>query len=536
MKKITSEIFKEALISGVNGIRNDSNRIDALNVFPVPDGDTGSNMSATAKYAGEELLKKSTNTIGEVSKVFARGMLLGARGNSGVILSQIFKGVAVAFQDKISATVLDIVEAFLSAEKYAYKSVMKPVEGTILTVIRETAQGLKKQVNEKMSIEDIFLLAKDLSKKSVQNTPNLLPVLKEVGVVDSGGEGLYKIIEAISLHLNGQPTKYVEQKGSEIFLSEETYNGEFGYCTEFIVKLKDPNSFKKDKFSEALEKMGNSAVIVLDEEILKVHIHAIKPGRIISFAQKFGEFLKIKIENMNEQASENKNLVNNKEKNKQELNIAVVSCNVGQGIINDMKEYGANFIIEGGQTMNPSASDIIKAIKSVNSKQVIILPNNSNIILAAQQAAQTITDKKVIIIPTKTQMQGLAAIINFDREGKLEANKDEMNEIIETVGTIQVTKASRTTKIEGVKVTENEYLSIGNKKIYGSFSSSSKAAEVALKNTIDEDSEIVTIYYGDDSTLSDAQEVSSFIENNFDIEVEVKQGSQPIYNFLISVE
>ncbi len=541
MKVITADKLKMALLSGVNGVRNDSARIDALNVFPVPDGDTGSNMSATAKYAGEELEKKDPKTIGEVSQIFARGMLLGARGNSGVILSQIFKGISVSFQDKKQATTFEVVEAFLSAEEYAYKSVMKPVEGTILTVIRETAQNLKKAVTAAMSIEEVFKLVVTLSKKSVENTPNLLPVLKEVGVVDSGGEGLFKFFEAMSLAFEGKPVEYKETNSNEIFLSEETYEGEFGYCTEFIVNLKAHDHFKKEKFQEALNKMGNSAVVVVDEDILKVHIHAIKPGRVISFAQKFGEFFKIKIENMSEQASENQAM--SKENNSQtenvgdeELNIAVVSCNVGQGIINDMKEYGANFIIEGGQTMNPSASDIIKAINAVNSNNVIILPNNSNIILAAQQAAQTITDKKVVIIPTKTQMQGLAAIINFDRDGKIEDNKTEMNDIIESVGTIQVTKASRTTKIEGVKVTEGQYLSIANKKILGSYSSSSKAAETALKKLIDDDSEIATIYYGDESTQTDAQEVANFIENNFDIEVEVKSGNQPVYNFLISVE
>ncbi len=538
MATIKGKELQEIFVSGVNAIRNDANRIDALNVFPVPDGDTGSNMSASAKYAAEELIKSNASTVAEVSAIFAKGMLLGARGNSGVILSQIFKGFSVALKGKQEANGFDIVNSFKEASNYAYKSVMTPIEGTILTVIRETSESLSKLVTPSMGIKEVFALAAKESKKSVKNTPNLLPVLKEVGVVDSGGEGLYQFIQAMSNHLEGKPTDFVEgAKNNEIFLSQETYEGEFGYCTEFIISLKAKTHFKKEKFTTALNKMGKSAVVVVDEEILKVHIHTIKPGGVINFAQKFGEFVKIKIENMTEQASENKAAsATNNSTNKKPTNVAVISCNVGQGIINDMKEYGAHFIIEGGQTMNPSAADIITAIKSVDSKNVIILPNNSNIILAAQQAAQTITDKKVVVLPSKTQMQGIAAIINFDPNGTLEDNKLEMADIISEVGTVQVTKASRTTKIEGVKVTEGEYLAISNKKIINSYKSPTKAAIEALKPLINEETEVVTVYYGDESTKADANEVVSYLDNNYDLETEIKAGDQPVYNFLISVE
>ncbi len=537
MKTLNGKILKEVLTSGVNAIRNDANRIDALNVFPVPDGDTGSNMSATAKYAAEEIAALDTKSISEVSAKFARGMLLGARGNSGVILSQILKGFSVGFKGLDEANGFDIVKAFGEAKEYAYKSVMKPVEGTILTVIRETATALEAKVTPSMTIVEIFSLAAKESRKSVNNTPNLLPVLKEVGVVDSGGEGLFQFLNAMALHLEGRPTVFSEPTGEAILLSEETFDGEFGYCTEAMINLKSKNTFKKEKFEQGLNKLGNSAVIVVDEEILKVHIHALKPGTVLNFIHKFGEFFKIKVENMTEQATENKAASKTQiTNNNKSVNIGIVSCNVGQGIINDMKEYGADFIIEGGQTMNPSASDIIKAINAIDSNKVIILPNNSNIILAAQQAAQTITDKKVVIVPTKTQMQGISAIINFDREGSLESNKDEMTEAISATKTVQVTKASRTTKIEGVKVTEGEYLSIADKTILGSNPSSVKAAIKALKSVIDEDAEIVTIYFGDDSTKSDASEISSYLENNFDVEIEIKTGDQPVYNFLIAVE
>ncbi len=540
MKTINGKIFKEALTSGVNGIRNDANRIDALNVFPVPDGDTGSNMSATAKYAAEEISILDSNSISEISAKFARGMLLGARGNSGVILSQILKGFSIGLENKAEANVFDIVKSFDLAKEYAYKSVMKPIEGTILTVIRETAEALTKLVTPSMTIIDVFILAAREARKSVNNTPNLLPVLKEVGVVDSGGEGLFQFLNAMAEHLEGKPTNFSESIGETILLSEETFDGEFGYCTEFIVTLKSQNYFKKEKFEQGLNKLGTSAVVVVDEEILKVHIHTLKPGTVLNFSQKFGDFLKIKIDNMTSQASQNK-AASKKQSAENEIkssatNIAVVSCNSGQGIINDMKEYGANFIIEGGQTMNPSASDIIKAINTTESNKVIILPNNSNIILAAQQAAQTITNKQVVIVNTKTQMQGISAMINFDCEGSLEDNKEEMTEAILATNTVQVTKASRTTKIEGVKIIEGEYLSIADKKILGTDSSSILAAITALKTVINDETEIVTIYYGDDSTDSDASEISSYLENNFDIEVEIKAGGQPVYNFLIAVE
>ncbi|NQZ28904.1 MAG: DAK2 domain-containing protein [Mycoplasmatales bacterium] len=538
MKTINGKTLKEALTSGVNAVRNDANRIDALNVFPVPDGDTGSNMSATAKYAAEEITALKTNSISEISAKFARGMLLGARGNSGVILSQILKGFSVGFKGLDEANGFDIVKAFAEAKEYAYKSVMKPVEGTILTVIRETATALEAKVTPSMTVVEIFALAANEARKSVNNTPNLLPVLKEVGVVDSGGEGLFQFLNGMAEHLEGRPIAFSEPTGEAILLSEETFDGEFGYCTEAMVNLKSKNTFKKEKFEQGLNKLGNSAVVVVDEEILKVHIHALKPGTVLNFIHKFGEFFKLKVENMTEQATENKaaSKIQTSNNENKSVNIGIVSCNVGQGIINDMKEYGADFIIEGGQTMNPSASDIIKAINAVDTDKVIILPNNSNIILAAQQAAQTITNKKVVIVPTKTQMQGISAIINFDRDGSLETNKEEMTEAISATKTVQVTKASRTTKIEGVKVTEGEYLSIADKTILGTNPSSVKAAIKALKSVIDEDAEIVTIYFGDDSTKSDASEIASYLENNFDVEIEIKTGDQPVYNFLIAVE
>ena len=540
MKTLNGKELINALESGVNAMSNNIERIDALNVFPVPDGDTGSNMGATAIAAFKEIKDLNEANIGIVSAKFARGMLLGARGNSGVILSQIFKGFSVALVNKEKANAFDIVDAFKEAQIYGYKSVMTPVEGTILTVIRMTAEDLAKSVTPSMTITEVFEQAVKFARKACDLTPTLLPVLKEVGVTDSGGEGLFLIIEGILLALQGKPVKQEEQTSvdtSSFFDSDEVFDGEFGYCTEFIVELKAKNHFKKDKFQQALTRMGNSIVVVHDEEILKVHLHTLTPGRVFTFAQKFGEFLKIKSENMTLQANESagkKASVNNV--SDKELNIGIISCNIGNGIITDMRELGVDFVIEGGQTMNPSASDFIEAINQLNTNKIIILPNNSNIILAAQQVAQTVTDKEIIIVPTKTQLQGLSALMNFNRDATLDENKEEMLEAIDSVGTGQITKASRTTKIGGVSVKEGEYLAIAEKKILKSTVSSVQAAIAVSKELIDEDTEIVTIYYGDDSTSTDAEELSSYIETHFDVEVEVKDGAQPVYNFLIGYE
>lgn len=544
MNTINGREWKEALISGSNAMINNKSRIDGMNVFPVPDGDTGSNMSATVEYATSEIKKLEPKaTVAKVASKFARGMLLGARGNSGVILSQIFKGISVGFERKNSISSFEIVAAFEKAREFAYKSVMKPVEGTLLTVVRLVHKDLAKTVTPANTIEEVFTMAAKFARKACNKTPDLLPVLKEVGVTDSGGEGFLVILEGIRDYFLGKPVEITEQiatsGGDFIFNGEEDFAGEYGYCTEFIVNLKAPKSFKKDRFQSALEKMGNSIVIVADEDILKVHLHTLNPGSVLTFAQKFGEFMKIKSENMTLQANESslnrQNANRQVSKTKEKLAIGVVSCNSGPGIISEMKELGVDFIIEAGQSTNPSASDFIAAIKQLNANEIILLPNNSNIIMAAQQAA-SIANKKVIVIPSKSQMEGLSAIMNFDREMTLKDNQESMNEGIASVKTGQVTRAARSTKIDGVSVKENEYLAIAGKKIVKSCRTKTKAAIEICKELIDDDSEIVTIYYGNETSLVDAEEVATFIESNYSIDVELKEGSQPIYNFLIAFE
>ena len=545
MDKITGKQWKEALASGCNSMLNNVNRIDAMNVFPVPDGDTGSNMGATIESAVNDIQNLDSNDIGEISAKFSRGMLLGARGNSGVILSQIFKGISVGLKDKKEAKPYDIVEAFKEAKEYAYKSVMKPVEGTMLTAIRVVHEELSKTVTPSFDIIKTFKKALEFARKACDSTPEFLPVLKEVGVTDSGAEGIYVIIEGILAALEGKPVEATEQKSSkssDFLMGEEDFNGEFGYCTEFIVELKAPKAFKKDKFETALTKMGDSIVVVHDEDILKAHLHTLRPGNVFTFAQKFGEFIKLKSENMTLQANESHKVKNKdnskketKEKSKEKLNIGVVACNTGSGIINDMKELGADFIIEAGQTSNPSAKDFMDAIDALNTDKIILLPNNSNIILVAQQVSQT-SDKEIVVVPTKTQMEGLTAMMNFDRDAELKENKEMMDESLSGVKTGQVTIAGKTTKIEGVQVKEGEYLAIAGKKILESNSSKVKAAKAICDEFITDETELVTIYYGDDSTETDAEEIASYIETHFDASTEIKDGKQPVYNFLMAFE
>ncbi|WKX02724.1 DAK2 domain-containing protein [Candidatus Mycoplasma mahonii] len=546
MKTINGTKWKELLESGVNAISNNIDRIDALNVFPVPDGDTGSNMGATALSAFKDITKINSDEISVVSAKFARGMLLGARGNSGVIVSQIFKGLSIGFEDKSTVNAFDIVEAFKQAKIYGYKSVMKPVEGTMLTVIRLISEDLEKTITPAMTIEEIFEEVVKSARTACDLTPSLLPVLKEVGVTDSGGEGLFLILEGILLALKGKHVKLLAvQAGTDnisfIKLENDNHEGLFGYCTEYILQLDAPKQFKIGKYSENLTKMGDSIATVHDDDILKVHLHTLNPGKVFTFAQKYGEFVKLKSENMTLQANESagKKQANariNKNNTDEKVNIAIISCNIGSGIINDMRDLGVDFIIEGGQTVNPSAAVFIDAIKKLNTNKIIILPNNSNIILAAQQVAQTIKDKEIIIVPSKTQLEGLVAIMNFDRDSTLDGNKEEMLEAISTMKTGQVAKASRTTRIEGVSIKEGEYLAIAEKKILKSTNSSVKSAIAISKKLIDDDTEVVTIYYGDESSAIDAEELSSYLETHFDVEVEVKDGAQPFYHFLIGYE
>ena len=544
MKSISIKHWKEAIISASNNMQNHKNRINSLNVFPVPDGDTGTNMSSTIKKAADSLLTLEPTNLNQLLQSISKDMLLGARGNSGVILSQIFKGFSVGWKGLTKIESKNIVNGFKEASKMAYASVINPIEGTILTVIRETYENLEKNVKPTMDIIEIFELALKYARISCDNTPNLLAVLKEVGVVDSGGEGLNIILEGILKSFKGKPVDISKEEAQmQQFTGElEIYDGEFGYCTELILKLEQVDKFNKPEFVKGLSKLGNSIVVVQDEEIVKIHIHALHPGKILNYSQKFGEFDAIKSENMTIQASDTKSNITLQEKKVNNLSSkkktsAIISCNSGSGIIELMKEYECDYIIEGGQTNNPSAQDIIEAIKFVNADNIFILPNNSNIILTAQQAAKIIKNKNIKVLSTKTQVEGITAMLNFSSELNLEENLEEMESSLKNLVTGQITSAIKDTKINNVKVKKGEFLMMIENKIVGCKRDIIKAGEALIKEMLSKKTaEIVVIYYGADSTKLDANELEKFIISNFDVEVEIYNGDQPIYNFLISVE
>lgn len=555
LKSITIKQLKAAIISASNNLINHRQRIDALNVFPVPDGDTGTNMSSTLEKASINLQKADHKSIAELMANVSRDMLLGARGNSGVILSQIFKGLSNAWSKvKTEITVSQIIEGFDQAYKTAYASVLKPIEGTILTVIREIAENIRKNFDERMTVIEVFEAVYKYGQESLANTPNMLPILKEVGVVDSGGDGLVMILQGFLQTFKGSPIEINKETAQQLeFISDtEIYSGEFGYCTEVIVQLNKPESFKRPNFVSQIEKLGNSLVAVQDQDILKIHIHALNPGKILNFAQKYGEFLAVKIENMTEQANNTKsqsiasndqvsetstttNATTGKQSKKP---IAIISCNSGTGFINLMNEYQCDYVIDCAQSNNPSAQDFLDAIEIVNSNNIIILPNNSNIILAAQQAAKMTKKKNIHIIPTKTQVEGVSAILNYSPEENIKNNLHEINTNLKNLVVGQISQAIKSTKIDGVKIEKDEYLMIKSNKIIATKKDPVKAATALIDEMIKEkkEAEILAIYYGNNSSSIDASEVEKYVLKHYNIEVEIISTNQPVYDFLFGLE
>ncbi len=563
MKQINGELFKNMLISGANHLYNNYPEVDALNVFPVPDGDTGMNMNLTMQSGAKEIMNRNDNDIYSITKVFSRGLLMGARGNSGVITSQIFRGIAEGMKDKKCVDAIELSEAFISGKNVAYKAVIKPVEGTILTVIREASDELAHRVTKDMSVEEAFNIILLEAKESLKRTPNLLPVLKEVGVVDSGGAGLVKILEGMNSALHGEfidknEVTAVDTKGSAQVAADDE-NDEFGYCTEFIMRL-GPDStkktFQKNRFTSVLNSHGNSLVVVQDDDIVKVHVHTMNPGNILSYAQNFGEFLKIKIENMTEQ--HNEILFNEQNKKDSEKSAAakissaplsapkkalkeyaLIVTSSGKGIDEYFNELNVDGIVSGGQTMNPSTQDFLKKIEEVNAKNVFILPNNGNIILAANQAKEVLKDKvNVIVIPTKTIMQGIVSAMNFSSDLDVETNISNMNEALKSVKSGAVTFAIKDTEINGITVHKDEFMAIKESKdIISSFKDKIDALKELVKNLVDEDSSILTILIGEDVTKEEAEEIKEYFNKTYkDIDCDIRDGNQPIYSFIVGVE
>ncbi len=545
MKIINGLTLKEMIISGANNLFNCYPEVDALNVFPVPDGDTGTNMNLTISSGAKEVQNRNDVSVYDISNAFSKGLLMGARGNSGVILSQIFRGFSISLEGKDVMTATDLADAFVSGKEVAYKAVMRPVEGTILTVIREASDLLAENVEENWSIEKCFEVLIKEAKASLKRTPDLLPVLKEVGVVDSGGTGLVKILEgfqqAILGHVVEKNMVTVTENDSRM-AGADVESDEFGYCTEFLLRIpEDPSNcgkkpFLEKRFTSTLLAHGNSIVVVRDEDIVKVHVHTLIPGYLLNYAQQFGEFVKIKVENMSEQHTE---LVNNgkdpAKKEKKEYGIIAVAS--GKGLEELFKEYRADYIVTGGQTMNPSTDDFVKAIQQVNAKKIFILPNNSNIIMAAEQACDIVEGVEVKVIPTKTIPQGLTACMMFNPEDDFSANVEEMTSSIDGVKSGQVTFAIKDTSFDGVEVKKDEFIGLSNKTIICSNPNKIETTIKTIESMIDDYSSIVTIIVGEDVSEEETNKLIEILESKYpDIEFDVKIGNQPVYSFIIGVE
>lgn len=558
MRTIDGQMFKMMVISASNNLYNHYPEVDALNVFPVPDGDTGMNMNLTLTSGAKEVQNRSDNDIYSIAKTFSRGLLMGARGNSGVITSQIFRGFAEALEGKKEINAVELADAFVNGSKIAYKAVIRPVEGTILTVIRESSENLKKKIRTFSSIEDAFKILLHEAKESLERTPNLLPVLKEVGVVDSGGAGLVKILEGMESMIHGDfiernEAEVVDKNGNAQVKADEE-ESEFGYCTEFILRLgpkESKKAFNKNRFTSVLNAHGNSLVVVQDEDLVKVHVHTLTPGNIFNYAQQFGEFVKLKCENMTEQHneilfSENaKDMAASKLSSaplaapKEKKEYALIATSSGSGIDELFKEVGVEYIVSGGQTMNPSTNDFIDAVKKCNAKVCYIFPNNGNIILAASQAKEVLKDEYDIrVIPTKTIMQGVVSAMNFNPDLSNDDNESALNDAISAVKSGAVTFSIKDTEINGVSVKKDEYMAIRESKdIISSFKDKFDALRDLIKHLVDEDSALVTILYGEDVSDEDANALIDEFNNEYpDFEFDIRKGNQPVYSFIVGVE
>ncbi len=543
-KTIDASLLTKMFIHGTSQLEANKSVVDALNVFPVPDGDTGTNMSLTMKNAVEELANKQHQTVAEVAKIVSRGSLMGARGNSGVILSQIFRGFAKSIEDKDTLTVEDLALAVNASAETAYKAVLKPVEGTILTVIRAMGERAMELSDDNLSFRTFFEEVLAVGERALADTPNLLPQLKQAGVVDAGGKGLLYIFYGFyEVLCGGQVAELKVEKDNYVPAQAHVHTEDikFTYCTEFIVR---GQNLADAPLKQDIIDMGDSMVYVPDDDLIKVHIHTNDPGEVMQKALKYGELIKIKIENMKEQhgtiLSEHQaeidraNQVN--QENQEKQNIAIVAVAAGAGFVDILSDLGVNYIIEGGQTMNPSTADIQAAIKQVNAHQVIVMPNNSNIIMAANQSAE-LTDVDVHVLPTKSVLQCISAMINYSADRSAEDNMAEMQEAIKDVKSIDITHAVRDTTVDDIAINEGEYLAILNGKIVCSESDIVSSAMKVIAAASDYTTEFISIYYGADIETAEAEALAAKISDAYpNAEVEVFAGGQPVYHYLIAVE
>lgn len=543
--KIDGAMLKQMLLSAAKFLEDNKETVNALNVFPVPDGDTGTNMSLTMQSAAKEILALKTDKLGEVAKALSKGSLKGARGNSGVILSQLFRGFAEFLKDYEQVDTVQFAKALMGGSDKAYKAVMKPVEGTMLTVARVTAEKSVKIANETKDFTDFFTRILDVAKDTLDNTPNLLPVLKQAGVVDSGGMGVLYIMmgaanaldEDFDLDISSFDAKDISLPSFSDTDSSQSI--EFGYCTEFFIKNLHPYIKDEDieKLKQKLERLGDSIVVVGDMDLIKVHFHTNMPGKGLQLGLRFGELSNIKIDNMREQHSHNMEYAElAMADNSPEKDFGILSVAMGEGIANLFKDLNADYIIEGGQTMNPSIEDILNAANKVRAKEIFILPNNSNIVLSAKQAAE-ISDKPIHVIPTKSIPQGLAALIAYNPELPIDENNNLMLKAIEQVKTGQVTYAVRDSNFDNQQIQEGDFMGLSNGTIMAVGKDIETVTQDLLKHMVDEDDEIITLLYGKDATEETTNQILAFLEDTYpDIEVELLDGGQPLYYYIISVE
>ena len=549
MEKINGLVLAEMIDLGSKNLAKNAEKINALNVFPVPDGDTGTNMNLSMSSGAKETAANVVENIGELGKSFSKGLLMGARGNSGVILSQLFRGMSQHIADKKEVNAKEFADAIQNGVSIAYKAIIKPVEGTILTVAREAAEAGLKAAENTTSVVDVMEAIYVEAQASLKRTPDLLPILKEVGVVDSGGQGLVCVYQGFVAALKGEKIEGLESVETNVvdmqfeddhdmdFMSPEDIV--YGFCTEFTVRLdKEKKDFNEDKFREDMSKFGDSLLVISDSEYVKIHVHTETPGDVFNYGQQYGELIKIKSDNMREQhrevlrKQEAKQATTPKELKEQ----AMISISMGAGLSKVLTSMGVDYIVEGGQTMNPSTEDIMKAIKEVNAKNIFIFPNNKNIQLAAKQAAE-LAEENVFVIESKTAPQGLAAVMVFNPQASADENFANMQEVLSTVSTLEVTHAVRDTNIEGVEIKKDEFMGIKDGKIVVSNLSLNTVLEELLEKSIDEDKEIVTLYLGEESTEEYTDFLEQLIEEKYpDVEVELIESGQPVYPYIIGVE
>lgn len=559
---ITDKEFRKMIMAASNRLNNNAEFINSLNVFPVPDGDTGTNMSLSFA-SGAQYVKESTSTkIGELSSALSKGLLMGARGNSGVILSQVFRGFSKSTAKKQTLSAQDLADAISSGVETAYKAVMKPTEGTILTVARKAAEAARARVKNSDDCIQVLSDTYEAAKKALAQTPEQLPVLKEVGVVDSGGQGLTFVYEAFFDALSGNESVEADKYQPSVQEMDEMVNAEhhksvqsklntadikYGYCTEIMVRLGDgrlvDSKFDYDKFREHLAEIGDSLLVIADDEVVKVHVHTEHPGDVLSFGQKFGSLVKVKVDNMRLQHE----TILEKDDQQQEQaeeeipevdtgDYGIISISSGAGLAKMFKSLGVTEILDGGQTMNPSTEDIVAAIKKTHKEKVLVLPNNKNIFMAAQQAAE-VSDASVGVVKTRSISQGLTAMLSFDAISDLTDNVEMMTEDLDTVISGEVTQAIRDTTLDGQQINKDDYMGIVDGDISVTGKDLYQTTLSMVKTMLEDDSEIITIIIGEDGDQAEAQKVKeAVLADNDELEIEIHEGDQPLYPYLMSVE